>query len=917
MLNALFLLVNQTFRKKTVPKESLIFAATPKTVMMKNVYAIATLLLAFGPAGLAVGQHAYVEQNLLDRMEDRSQNEGIPIVLMLEDVVDLEALKADMKAESLPVERRPKRVIHTLKAKADATQPEVLEFIKNSGEYFDHLRTFWITNSIALSAGTDLIEALAAHPAIAYMAYDAPVIGEVDHLRAGHGMAKSSGSSEPGLSVIGAPEMWAMGYTGQGRMALTIDTGVWPDHPALSDRFLPNIMPLYRTWFPFFSPVPTDKPSSHGTHVSGTMLGLDAANADTIGVAFGAYFIAADPTVGQGDTPTPLSLVMGAFEWSINPDGNEDTSDDVPDVINNSWGRTPSEANPACQLLVEQTFLAVEAAGIASIFSAGNAGPDPETIGVPNNTNMGLVNSFSVGALNGNSEGPEYPIANFSSRGPSLCVSDDESRNIKPEVSAPGVAVRSAVGSDGYDSFSGTSMASPHTSGAVLLLKEAFPFLSGEELLLALYHTAIDQGVPGEDNTYGMGLIHVKAAFDHLAETYDPAPPATLQTDMALVKITDPDGPLRCSGPGQSLLNPTVVVRNNGVETVTGFTFRASLNEGPYMVWEDAALTIAADEEVEVLLPFPIQPVVGHNELHIKVDALEGEFDLFNNNAVARWSQMAESDGPTLFEPFDDGLNNGIWTVLNPDNDMTWDTAWVVQKDGEMGWAAWMNFNAYNPIASQRDYLIGPSMSGVTAGETYNLSFDLFYRKRSGNSVQFDTLAVIAVVNCGGVESQTELMRSAGETLWTVDVNGANAFPENAAQWGDRSFNFTPVPADPDEPLENFSFHIVFEAVNRRGNNLLLDNINLSTASSTGTMEALPSLGLRPNPASDQIALDWSHGPSSAQVTIYDLSGKALQQVGRFDNHSFLDVSGLASGIYLVEAQFVEGMPAVGKLVIQ
>ena len=46
-------------------------------------------------------------------------------------------------------------------------------------------------------------------------------------------------------------------------------------------------------------------------------------------------------------------------------------------------------------------------------------------------------------------------------------------------------------------------MAAPHVSGAILLLKEAFPYLSGEDLLWALYLTAVDLGAPGEDNTYG------------------------------------------------------------------------------------------------------------------------------------------------------------------------------------------------------------------------------------------------------------------------------------------------------------------------------------------------------------------------------------------------------------------------------
>ena len=56
---------------------------------------------------------------------------------------------------------------------------------------------------------------------------------------------------------------------------------------------------------------------------------------------------------------------------------------------------------------------------------------------------------------------------------------------------------RSSIPGRGYEAYDGTSMATPHASGAVLLLKEAFPQATGEQILLALYNTAIDLGTPG------------------------------------------------------------------------------------------------------------------------------------------------------------------------------------------------------------------------------------------------------------------------------------------------------------------------------------------------------------------------------------------------------------------------------------
>ena len=126
---------------------------------------------------------------------------------------------------------------------------------------------------------------------------------------------------------------------------------------------------------------------------------------------------------------------------------------------------------------------------------------------------------FCIGALE-----PTNALAGFSSNGPSRCGTDSLGI-IKPEVSAPGVNIRSADGPTGYGQKSGTSMASPHVSGAVLLLKEAFPQVSWRQILNALYQTALDLGPAGEDQLFGRGLIQTDAAYAFLASRYPVQPP--------------------------------------------------------------------------------------------------------------------------------------------------------------------------------------------------------------------------------------------------------------------------------------------------------------------------------------------------------------------------------------------------------
>ena len=80
----------------------------------------------------------------------------------------------------------------------------------------------------------------------------------------------------------------------------------------------------------------------------------------------------------------------------------------------------------------------------------------------------------------------------------------------------------------------------PYVSGAILLLKEAFPNLSGRQLGLALYNSARDLGTAGEDNDYGRGIIDVGAAYNWLiSQGFQPTPPIRATNDVIHV-LTKP-----------------------------------------------------------------------------------------------------------------------------------------------------------------------------------------------------------------------------------------------------------------------------------------------------------------------------------------------------------------------------------------
>ena len=485
--------------------------AKPKSHMKRIISAFVIFMLFSLPC---FSQQVLVTERLSAKMKTINPIQYTRVLILLKDRVDIESLDKELYDINAPLSYRAELVIKTLKDKALATQQPLLDYLNQQKQIgkVRELISYWITNMIYVDATGEILHNLTKRSDIDVLDLDAEL--EVDQpydLRLDS--EGSIESVETGLKVIKADSLWRLGITGAGRTVMNIDGGVNGTHPALSPRWWGNNgRQWYHSWFDPIAPVstsPFDCASGgtyHGTHTMGIMCGRNTATGDTVGVAPDAYWMAAGVTDCPGASYPSMNIA--AYQWAMDPDSNATTMD-MPDVINCSW-RDPSATDECTSSIYRTVLTAVEAAGIAVVFSAGNSGPGASTVTPPKNINLDSVNVFCVGNVNGNTAG--YPISSSSSRGPSLCGGTG-TLLIKPEVSAPGTSIRSTWSGSTYSSISGTSMASPHVAGCIALLKQAAPGMTGKQLKAILLSTTTDLGAAGEDNDYGKGLVNVYKAY--------------------------------------------------------------------------------------------------------------------------------------------------------------------------------------------------------------------------------------------------------------------------------------------------------------------------------------------------------------------------------------------------------------------
>ncbi|MFP8874410.1 MAG: S8 family serine peptidase, partial [Myxococcota bacterium] len=240
----------------------------------------------------------------------------------------------------------------------------------------------------------------------------------------------------------------------------------------------------------------------HGTHVAGTIAAVGNNGIGIVGVAPLARIMPLKgfPAEGEGlDSDLWRAVLYAAMNGA--------------DVINNSWSCRPyCPDNP----LAEEILEIVHALNVVVVTSAGNAQRD-SVINSPEN----LWETITVGA-SGYDDLRSQSISNFGwvvdlmapGGGPDTDLSVLVARRNILSLRSSGYTAPDFVVDDAYLRWAGTSMAAPHVSGVVALLRAQRPELDYESIRRILRQTAADISEPGHDYDTGSGRLDARAALE-------------------------------------------------------------------------------------------------------------------------------------------------------------------------------------------------------------------------------------------------------------------------------------------------------------------------------------------------------------------------------------------------------------------
>jgi subtilisin family serine protease len=306
-----------------------------------------------------------------------------------------------------------------------------------------------------------------------------------------------------------------------------LDSGINPNHYDFSD---PNKIIGWKDFTATNGLTPYDV-DGHGTFVSHIIAGQRQGTYDDYyGIAYGAQILSGQ-IINSDGTSTNIQL-QNAIDWVV----QQKTSIDIPNTrklvsVNLSLGTNDASF---VNSNFEVSFISALQAGLTFVVAAGNESLDclPDKTGSLNNKCSFPAASPWVSAHPDqylNSDGGWIVVGSVDANNNISSFSNKAGVTKNNYLVAPGenVIAASNNNNNGYCVGSGTSFSTPLVTGAIALMAQKWPYLTGRQNAQILFDTATDLGAPGIDNVYGNGLLNLTKAFNPVGTITIPLASAT------------------------------------------------------------------------------------------------------------------------------------------------------------------------------------------------------------------------------------------------------------------------------------------------------------------------------------------------------------------------------------------------------
>lgn len=333
---------------------------------------------------------------------------------------------------------------------------------------------------------------------------------------------------------------------------------------------------------------------------------------------------------------------------------------------------------------------------------------------------------------------------------------------------------------------------------------------------------------------------------------------------------------------------PEITIVNTGTTAISNFSVNYQLPSQP-AVTETYTGTINPGQQVNYTFTTPLL-ITGTGNYILTCNVLvPGDGDPTNNQVTLNFNAQGTASAIPFLEDFEQaGFLPLNWTLVNPDNDETWEEVTRTGADGTQSRVAYVNNYGYN-ASGEEDYIETEIFALQTSSAI--LSFDL--AKAQYNNSFSDSLAVQISTDCGA--SYTTIYAKGGSTLATVN-NATGAWsPNSPNNWRKETIDISAYVG------QNVSFRFI--NITGYSNSTYIDNINISSTVGLAETDAI-EFKVFPNPTNGTVHLMVSQNlADDAQVVVTNQLGQTLQRLSgnAFQNQqATIDLSAYERGVYFV-----------------